>query len=321
VDSEVQRLERLLAPLRHVPDPQHVDPHPRRAAAAPRTRSWLRLALLAAAVVLALGGVWWFTREARVPGGSGGSGGVVPSSDAPVLVARGESRPLSERTWVETHAEARELRLGDVGQFTLGAGSRLEVQRLAADETRFYLERGRLEAFVSADAHPRFFQVGTPAARCVDLGCQYTLVVDAAGDAEVEVATGRVAFENEGREVFVPRGARCRATRASGAGTPRFLDARPELVAALDRFDAAREAPAPERRTHAGSLLALAANPRDGLAVWHLLQDADVDIAQRAHARLHEVAGTVPAAVSPPDVAPNADDRQAWRTVLEPHWW
>ncbi len=308
VDPEVERLERLLRPLAHDPAQPVVRALAPARGAALRLWGWIGAV---AATVLAVVWVAGRASESTPP----------PPASGLELVALDPQQHLAESAWLETGAEVRELRLGNVGQVTLGAGSRLEVRRLSAQETRLYLERGRLEALVSADAEPRFFQVDTPATRCVDLGCRYTLVVDERGDALVEVETGRVAFENDGRAVLVPRGARCRATRSAGAGTPRFLDAAAPLVEALDGFDAAVGAPAERRRALAVEALRAAASLRDALAVWHLLQDPDVEIAALAHLRLAELTEAPPAARSTLGSAPDATARAAWRETLEPSWW
>jgi hypothetical protein len=308
VDPEVERLERLLAPLAHVPGRSVPSNLPARRR--PALRAWAWVGALAATVLAVL----WVT--GRAPDTV-----VPPPASGPELVALEPRQQLAESAWLETGAEERELRLGTVGQVTLGAGSRLEVRRLSAEETRLYLERGRLEALVSADAQPRFFQVDTPATRCVDLGCRYTLVVDERGDALVEVETGRVAFENDGRAVLVPRGASCRATRAAGAGTPRFLDAAAHLVEALDGFDAAAGERSERRRALAAEALRAALSLRDALPVWHLLQDPDAEIAALAHLRLAELTEAPAAARATLGSAPDATARAAWRETLEPSWW
>ncbi len=312
-DPEVERLERLLRPLAHGPGPPPVaSPTAAPRPPAGRRRAWLLLlGGLGAAAAAVVAGVL-----------AGGSEGPGPVADAgPALAWVGGGR-LGERAWVESGAERRELELGDVGRLTLDPHSRLEVRRLSHEETRLYLERGRLEARVSAEARPRFFQVDTPAARCVDLGCRYVLEVDAAGDARVSVLTGQVAFENEGREVYVPAGAVCRARRAGGAGTPRFEDAPVALATALDAYDeaAAAGAPAVRRRERAAEALAATGAGRDTLGAWHLLADPDDLIATWARARLTEVAaGPAPA----PSGAgrPDAAERERWKEHLADAWW
>jgi hypothetical protein len=157
--------------------------------------------------------------------------------------------------------------------------------------------------------------VDTDAARCVDLGCRYTLEVADDGVATVRVVTGQVAFETESREVFVPAGANCVARKDRGPGTPRFDDAPDAVAKAFDAFDAADGAAA--RRERAQIALDSVAGGRDTLPAWHLLQDADAEIVRAASARLTTVAGAC-------DVAPGADSaavRAAWKEHLWAKCW
>jgi hypothetical protein len=307
-DPDVQRLENLLAPFAHDPGAARVPAIPRRTPRAPRWIAVVGGAAAAAAVVL-------FVLPPREPVPHR-----PPAAPGPVLEVVGPGRHLAEESWIESGGEQAELRLGDVGRITLAPQSRLQVRRLGADETRLFLAQGELEATVSADAHPRFFQVDTPAARCVDLGCRYTLTVDDAGDAYVRVVTGQVAFENHGREVYVPAGATCRATRADGAGTPRFERTDSVLVARLDAYDAAARLPPGERRRRAESVLVTAATAYDTLPLWHLLQDPDEEIARRARARLTELAGALEPAVPDERVRPDAAERARWKERFARDW-
>jgi hypothetical protein len=304
-DPDVQRLERLLAPLAHDArrGPPSLEPARGRTALL-RAWPWFVAGGAAAAVLVAV------SLRVREPEAARPAG--------PSLTVVGAPTALGERDWVEAQDEARELKLGDVGRVTLSPGARVEVRRLAHDETRLYLERGRLFATVSADARPRFFQVDTPAARCVDLGCRYMLAVDRDGNATVEVQTGQVAFENEGREVYVPAGAKCFATRAHGAGTPFWFDGESELAGAVVAFDEAALLGAEERHARARRLLAATTTVRETLSAWHLLQDRDEAVAAAAHARLVELAGPLPHV---PGSAPtSAQERERWKERLAPEW-
>jgi hypothetical protein len=303
-DPDVERLERLLAPLAH--DGRRVPPsEPAQGRGALlRAWPWIVSGAVAAAVLVAS------SLRVREPDS------VRPAG--PSLTVVGVPTALGESDWVEARDETRELKLGDVGRVTLSPGARVEVRRLAHDETRLYLERGRLFATVSADARPRFFQVDTPAARCVDLGCRYMLAVDRDGNATVEVQTGQVAFENEGREVYVPAGAKCFATRAHGAGTPFWLDGDAELASAVVAFDEGAGLGAEERRARAGRLLAATSDVRSTLSAWHLLQDRDAAVAASARARLVELAGPLP---ETPGAAPTkAEERERWKERLASAW-
>jgi hypothetical protein len=312
-DPEVRALEDLLRPLAH--DARTLPPAAplaavRRPAAPRRRRPLLVLASLAGAALVLVA----LARRGLEPPPSVGLPDAAPAPRLSVA-SRGA---LAEAEWLEAADDDVDLVLGErLGRFTLRQGSLMQVRRLGADLTRLYLERGELHAFVSAEARPRFFQVDTPAARCVDLGCRYTLAVDEAGDAFVRVLTGRVAFENEGREAFVPAGALCRASRSRGPGTPRFEEAPAALVRALDAYDLASD-PA-TRRARAAEVVANAASEEDALVLWHLLQDADDEVAAAAAARLATI---LPLASGPPAAGrPAAEHVAAWRDELERLWW
>ncbi len=67
----------------------------------------------------------------------------------------------------------------------------------AATDREVELQRGLLRTSRLPRAPPRQFVVDTPA-RAVDLGCQYTITVDASGDGLLRVSLGWVAFEYGG---------------------------------------------------------------------------------------------------------------------------
>ncbi|MGC4053590.1 MAG: hypothetical protein QM757_30750 [Paludibaculum sp.] len=117
-------------------------------------------------------------------------------------------------------------------------------------------------------APPRQFQVLTPAARAVDLGCAYKLSVAPDGNGHLEVTMGWVSFEDRGRQSFIPVGAACRTRKGVGPGTPYYLDAAPGLISALEVVDFST---GPQERLAARKTLLPLARRRDGLTLWHLL--------------------------------------------------
>jgi hypothetical protein len=118
-------------------------------------------------------------------------------------------------------------------------------------------------------APPGRFFVNTPSAVAVDLGCAYTLEVDARGAGLLRVASGWVAFERAGREAFVPAGAICASRPAHGPGTPYFEDASPAFRDALEALDF--EARVGDARRAALQVLVSEARRSDALTLWHLL--------------------------------------------------
>ena len=139
------------------------------------------------------------------------------------------------------------------------AGPRSELR--AATSRQLELRRGRLHAFIWAP--PREFVVETASARAVDLGCQYTLDVDGAGNGLLRVETGWVAFQSHGHESFIPAGAACPTRQRQGPGIPFYEDAPEAFTAALRAYESGDDA--------ALVRVLAAARPRDGLTLWHLL--------------------------------------------------
>jgi len=105
--------------------------------------------------------------------------------------------------------------------------------------------------------------VETASARAVDLGCEYTLDVDAKGNGLLRVETGWVAFQSHGHESFIPAGAQCRTSQREGPGIPFYEDAPDALTQALARYETGDSAGLQQ--------VLAAARPRDGITLWHLL--------------------------------------------------
>jgi len=125
------------------------------------------------------------------------------------------------------------------------------------------IDHGTIHATIWAP--PTKFVVDTPAAKTVDLGCQYTLTVDKSGAGFLQVEVGWVAFQQGKIESFIPEGAACTTHVGHGPDTPYFLDAPPALTKALAQFDLTGDAQS------LSSVLA-AARPHDALTLWHLLE-------------------------------------------------
>jgi hypothetical protein len=188
---------------------------------------------------------------------------------ATALLFRGAAAPAAPTAWRVGSAavlQGQVLRAGAspvtleseaVGQVDLGPGSELR----AATSRQLELRRGRLHAFIWAP--PREFVVETASARAVDLGCQYTLDVDGAGNGLLRVETGWVAFQSHGHESFIPAGAECRTSHQNGPGIPFYEDAPEAFTHALAGYESGESA--------ALVRVLAAARPQDGLTLWHLL--------------------------------------------------
>jgi hypothetical protein len=247
-DPEIERLERTLAPLRyrHRADLLH-------ARQAPAGRWWAMAA--AAAVVAAAVGL-----EMRTP--------VAPTTGWQVDSVHGAASVGSEKAAIamslragQTVRTASDTEIGfraeEFGTMLIGPDSELR----AATDHRLELQRGLLHAYIWAP--PRQFVVDTPSARAVDLGCQYTIEVDASGDGLLRVSLGWVAFQNGGQEAFIPQGAACVTRKRKGPGIPFYEDASEPLRRSLSAFE--------QGDTAALGGVLTAARASDGITLWHLL--------------------------------------------------
>lgn len=172
---------------------------------------------------------------------------------------------VGETLTTDADSQAR-IDVSAAGEVHVSADTRVRLIDAGRDRYRLALDRGTLNAFITAP--PGQFVVDTPAATATDLGCAYTLHVDDDGTGFLSVMSGWVAFEFNGRESFVPAGASCRTDRRAGTGTPRFDDADHEFQVAVERFDFG----ATEADRTAGLMVILSrARQRDALTLWHLL--------------------------------------------------
>lgn len=225
----------------------------------------------------------------------------------------GAGAPLPVGRWIETDAASRaRLTSPRVGRVDVAANTRVRLLSAGILEHRIDLARGTIDAVIWAP--PRLFFVDAPGAEAVDLGCAYTLSVDAAGNGFLEVTAGWVELRRGGPRALVPAGARCEMRAGAGPGTPYFEDvpeAFREALAALDRDPA-----------DAAALDALlgSARDRDTLSLWHLLPR----IGEEGRGRI--VDALAAAAPSPPGVtregilALEEGMLEAWREVLEGRW-
>lgn len=290
-DPDVERIERVLRPLAF-------DGRPLRSPAAPPSPPrGLRLVGLAAAALLAVG----ILRA-------------LDSRPAYRIEFEGGTGRCAEGAWVGNPAVARTIEIDRYGIVTAEPGARVRVLAIRDDLHKLRLEQGTLRAVISADARPGLFQVETPATTCIDLGCKYTLTVDEKGRSHVSVQTGRVAFQDGDREVFIPRGARCEADPGRGPSTPVFDDTPTEVLEAARAFDAS---PAPRAAT-AGELARRIGRLKDTLLLWHLLQDREEAVVSLAVARLVDLAhhpdGVDPKAKLTPAAV------ESWKEYLYGEW-
>ncbi len=233
------------------------------------------LSPVAALLALAVGTAWYFLLAPQA------SWQVMSLSGQPVIGGSPVARTARLHTgeWLETDSASRALiQVELLGQVEVDPRSRVRLVKTGANEHRLALARGRL--YASIVAPPRLFQVETPSALAIDLGCAYTLDVDEAGGSLLRVTSGWVALARNGRESFVPAGALCRAEPDGRLGTPYFEDASEKFQRAVSRFDFASE------KTDAFASVLAEARVRDALTLWHLLARVEGNEREQAYERL-----------------------------------
>src|SRR5262249_14615614 len=228
--------------------------------------NWYQVATVAAVVVVAVAiGVIW-------------SGYFGPRVEWNVEQVVGNVRIGGERVvdigslavgqTLQTDSSSRAtINVGTIGEVEVEPNSRIRLVQAQPTEHRLALDRGKINATISAP--PRLFFVDTPAGEAIDLGCEYTLEVDAAGTSGLHVTLGFVAMMRNGAEVWVPRYGMCQARPGIGAGTPYFEDASDALVSVLEKFDF--------ENGGAEALVTVLkeSRPRDTFTLWHLLSRVD----------------------------------------------
>jgi hypothetical protein len=300
-DPEVERLERLLDAYRY----RGVAVPPR------RRRSWrapaVAVVVAAAAAVVA---VWLWPRHppadrwaVEALAGSPRCGG-------------GPCAGLGPEDWLETDPGARaRVQVGPFGHLDVEPGT--AIRRRDGAAPRLALLHGTVSAEVAAP--PRLVVIDTASARAVDLGCAYTLSVDAAGAGRLRVTAGWVALEAPDGAVFVPRGAEAALHAGAAPGTPVFADADAELRAALDRVDASLAAGALDEGA-LGVLLARARR-RDTLSLFNLLPRLAPGPRATVLDAMLALGAPVPHDFARPAVlAADADALERWRHTLSAIW-
>ncbi|MFN0169979.1 MAG: FecR domain-containing protein [Bryobacteraceae bacterium] len=274
----------------------------------PHVRSW-RLAWVAGLILVAAGVYWQAMRGPKA------RWEVVRLDGSPLV---GSTRVaavglVGAGEWIETDARSRaRIRIGEIGSVDVGRNTRVRVVAALPGEHRLALRSGELTASISAP--PRLFFVETPAGTAVDLGCQYELQCDSAGNGRLRVAAGWVSFEWKGWESLVPAGATCHTRPRLGPGTPYFEDATERLIAALGTLDFEGAGPDALRIVLAESRI------RDTLTLWHLLSRAPAGERPRVYDRMAQLSAP-PAGVSR-DLIMNLDGMalNRWREELAWTW-
>lgn len=220
---------------------------------------------------------------------------------------------LAVGEYLETDAASRaRIEVAEIGNVEIAPNSRVKLVGTGEKQHRLSLERGGLHAKIAAP--PRLFIVDTPSAVAVDLGCEYTLEVDKAGNSKLNVTSGFVALERGGLESIIPAGASCLTMKGKGLGTPFSTEATPEFERALRRFDFGGGG------SNAVKEIINKARPYDMITLWHLLSRVarnDRPLVYDALARL-----VAPPAGVTRDGILSLDKSmlERWRTSVENAW-
>jgi len=262
-NTEPSNVRRLSVPAANVRRgiPRHTltiaRPHSPRA----RLSRWNVGPLAIAVSIIIAAGSFWF---------SVGSGDATWGVACVEGIPRVGNNPVSDRAnlnvgeWLETDPSSRaRVEVGMIGQLDVEPNTRLRLVGATITDHRIYLDRGMIHSTIWAP--PRLFFVEIPSALAIDLGCAYSLQVDAAGASLLEVTDGFVALKWGGRQSIVPAGAACRTTSGVGPGTPFDMSASEAFQEALARFDCAHNV-----RVALITVLSQARR-EDAVTLWHLL--------------------------------------------------
>ncbi len=299
-DPEIERLEKLLSRYRH--QPRRID-WTRVSLPSPARWRWLAAA---AVLVVAMGaGLWLATR----PPVGGWEVVRLEGSSQVGAAALDKTARLRADEWLQTGPDGRARLESAIGAVEVEPNTRLRLRRAQLTEHRLEMSQGTIHAHIWAP--PRLFFVETPSAVAIDLGCQYTLAVDSAGAGRVDVTSGWVAFEYNGREAFIPAEGACHTRPGVGPGTPYFSDSSEKFRAGLEQLDFG--GPAPEPRAAALQTVLLEARPRDAFSLWHLLARVNPSERDAVYNRL--------AQLSPPPAGVTRDGVLRGDRQMLDLWW
>ncbi|MBA3464562.1 MAG: FecR domain-containing protein [Deltaproteobacteria bacterium] len=230
-DPDVQRLEELMSPLAHDrPLDELRMKRPKRRA------PWIAgiAVAVAAAAVLVL---WLRTRSSAPCSGDDGfaftaKGGTVGCNDGTVASGR-----LPVGGTLDTGTASAQIVIAAIGTAELAPGTRIRLDVSVENKRQqLHLEHGRMHARVTAP--PRIFAITTPSTGVTDLGCEYTVEIDAKGKGWIEVQSGRVELETSAPAVIVaPACTTARMREGKQPSVPTYTGATPALRAAVIDFE------------------------------------------------------------------------------------
>jgi hypothetical protein len=274
----------------------------------------LRIAFAAAAIVAAV----------AIGAAAGVAGQFAAPATWPMAALQGSIGPRTLRAGdalVTDEVTTVQLDVGRIGTATIAPGSRVRRAAGRWSAHRLVLDRGTIDAVITAP--PRLFFVQTPSAMATDLGCAYRLTVTEDGASELYVSAGWVELEHEGQRSIVPAGLAATVRPGGRPGIPVVPTIDDTTRLALHRLDSGTGSDADLARvlTALTSVVdPMARQQQSGITLWHLLQR--VEGAQRnAVVGALSLLAPPPADVTMPGILaldPPMLDR--WRRALNPMW-
>lgn len=262
-DPDIEKLEQLLAPLGH--DAPLDEIRLRK----PRRLRWIVVgAALAAAAAVA---IYLAVPRSHGPSCTGtigfafsGRGGDVSCGGNAVA-----SGVLPVGAGLDTGAHEASLKIATIGTAELGPHTRVRLEETSEHHHRLALDEGKLHATVNAP--PRLFEVSTKHTNVVDLGCEYTIEVDATGAGSIVVQHGKVELATpNGMLVVAPMGTHARILAGNQPGVP-LTGKNAALAKAIDAYE--------QRAPNALAAVLAAAETPDAITLIGL---AAIDVPHRA---------------------------------------
>jgi hypothetical protein len=200
------------------------------------------------------------------------------------------------------------ITMDGVGTVKVKPNSRIALIQSNQNEQRLDLKTGSIHAKISAP--PKVFFVETPQATAVDLGCEYTLAVDASGNGRLEVKQGWVELQSKFGTTLVPAKADCAIYPGRGPGVPVFKDAVPSCASGVEQFEEGDRSALPRVLKNA--------RREDALTVWHLLSRTEGKDRLLVYIRLSALVPAPPGVTRASILRLDGKALQLWRDQIEP---
>jgi hypothetical protein len=271
-EREVERLEKILLPLRY--EPQRLVFAPQAGAHAQRRKWILWMTPVFAAVTSILLCVafshWRLQWRADSPWPVRVLAGQPLIGGAPLVR---ESQLGVGQVLLTNSVSSAEVRVARIGILRVAPNTELELVATRAHGHRIALKRGKISARIWAP--PWSLSMETPSAMAFDLGCAFTLEVAPDGSGSVKVSSGWVQLESESSrfQSLVPAGAQASTRIGFPPGSPYFDDAAPEFQLALQNLNFGNLDPVAYQA--ALRILLAHARTRDALTLFNLLARSD----------------------------------------------